>query len=77
MKTTLLIQLHEKGLHILELIEYADKRKLFYLENINGFAGQFPNLKQQYQRKAENITAVKLRLYSYYQNTLNRINKIA
>ena len=37
MKTTLLIQLHKKGLHILELIEDADKRKMFYLENINGF----------------------------------------
>ena len=77
MNNTALTALHEKALNILELIEKAGNRKQFYIDNINGFAGQFPNLKQQYQRKAENITAVKLRLYSYYQNTLNRINKIA
>lgn len=43
------INLHLKGLEILEAIKALQKRNESSIENINGFPGTFPRLKKKYE----------------------------
>ena len=50
-----LIKNHEEGIEILEAIKTLKMRRQAHIDNINSFAGTFPELRKKYLHKA-NIT---------------------
>lgn len=64
------IKHHEKCIRILELINSAKRMKAIYIENINQYGYQFPELKKRYEKKVNSYTNIIIRLNIYYKNQL-------
>lgn len=66
-----LIDKHQMCIEILEGIMHFEQRKKHRIENINGFAGKFPELRKKYVNDIDTINRCIKRLEQRYKRVLN------
>ena len=75
MNTRQLIENHQVCTEIIEGIEYFERAKRMARENINGFAGSFPNLRKRYLHDLDIYGMCVERLKLRYHKQMEQINK--
>lgn len=66
-----LIDKHQMCIEILEGMKYFESRKKRVIENIEGFAGTFPELRKKYVNDIDTINRCIKRLEQRYKRILN------
>lgn len=66
-----LIEKHQKCIEILEGIMHFEQRKKHRIENIEGFAGTFPELRRKYVNDIDTINRCIKRLEDSYKRVLH------
>ena len=66
-----MLRAHEEATEVLEAIKYFERRKKTTIENINGFAGEFNQLRSKYHRDIDTLNRCIDRMWKRYKRIMS------